>query len=402
MADPITAYFQPTPEAQWLELEFIAADQLGLPTTNWGTFSPERNILTINARMLEVLNVACIERYRGMFLSYAEGDPLTILAEETYQTPRLPATFATCIGEFFNSTITVYNIPAGDYITLKKSTTDDIRYRVDGPIAIAPGLTAGLTVRAVTAGSVGSAIVGEIDEIEGNALAGVTFTNTSIATARDEESDDDLRSRARLAATALSIAGPAGAYEYFAKGGERNGEIDEGVAAIGVTRVSVVGDTATGSVKAYYATASGPVSGPDLATINAKILLRVVPVGIDYQGFSATAVAVDVDYKAYVREDLGIDETALKAAIAADLATFMQAAPIGGYPEAIATPGKTGSIDLKRVLGVIGDVELDEEEPVHNVVATVNLGGAVLFNQNEVPVLGAVTANVIYQGPQAP
>lgn len=399
MADPVSAYFQPTLEAAWLDLQLISADQLGLPTTDWTALSPERNILILNARMLEVLNVACIERYRGMFLGYSTGEPLTIIARETYNTPRLGATFATCEGEFSNSTLITYTIPAGDYVTVKKSTTDDIRYFADGPLSIGPGTTT-VTIRAAAPGSAGSAIVGEIDEVEGNVLGGVSFANTSAATGRDDEADADLVPRARLAVTALSITGPDGAYEYFAKGGERNGEIDAAIAAIGVNRVKVVSSPATGAVTIYYATPTGGVSGPNVALLNAKMWLRVVPIGVPFQGFSATAAITTVDYTAYLAENAGVDEDELEAMILSRFQAYFLTAQIGGFPQITPTPGYTGAVTISKTRGLITDAKVNGEKPVLDASHT--LGGVTMFTESQVPILGAVTPQFEYLPPQEP
>lgn len=403
MADAITALFQPTLEAQWLDLQFIAADQLQLPTTDWGPYSPERNILILSSRMMEALNVACIERYRGMFIGYSEGEPLTILCQETYLTPRLPATFATCLGQFNNPTVNVYNVAAGDYVTVKKSTTDNVTYRIDGPLVIGPGATPlpGVTVRAVVAGSVGSANPGEIDEIEGNVFGGVQFANISTAVGLDVESDEALASRARLAATALSVSGPSGAYEYYARGGERFGQTDTAIAAIGVNRVAVIPDYMSGGARVYFATPSGPVAGTattgDLGLINAKLLLRVVPVGMSYIGASAVPVTVDVDYVAYVMDDLGVDAEELKEAILANLVSYFATARIGGWPQITPTPGFTGSLTSSKVRGFVTAVELGDIMPVHDATNSLNTLGEVLLTEEEVPVLGIVTGSVVFQ-----
>ncbi len=406
--DPLAGLFQPVLEATWTELQFISAEQLGLPTTDWGTYSPERNIIIANARMLEALGVASIERWRGMFLGYAQGESLTILATETYQSPRLPATFAACVGDFFNSTLVTYTVSAGEYVTVRPSTRDDITYQIDGPLSIPPGLTADVPVRAVLAGSLGSAQVGEINQIENDVFFNVAFVNTSVAVGLDEETDDALAIRARLGVTALSISGPSGAYEYFAKGGERNGQIDSTIAAIGVNRVSVVEDLATGTVTVYYATISGGVSGTattgDLGAINAKILLRVRPNGVDYTGLSATPLVLELDYNAYVSEDAGIDAQELMDAIEARWIEYVQSLDIGGPPQVPATPGYKGAVMNIKVRGLINDIQFNGNEDVVNYSqATVNgTQNDTLILINQVPVPGAVTGQIIFQPPQVP
>lgn len=404
--DPITVLFQPILEAAWTDLERIAAASLGLPTTDWSLISPEWNLLVINARMLESLGVQSIERYRGMFLGYATGDALSILAIETYNTPRLPATFATCVGDLYNSTGTTYTIDAGDYMTVKPSSRDDITYKIEGPLSIPPGASAGILARANTAGSVGSAVPGEIDVIESAGFGGVTFVNTSTATGRDIESDIDLEKRARLGMTPLSVGGPRDAYAYFAQGGERSGAIDADIAAIGVNRVSVTLDDLTGTVTVYYATISGAVAGTettgDLGLINAKIKLRVRPPGVDYVGLSATPVTVDFDGVVYVREALGVDEVVLIAAITQVLTDYVNASPIGGYPEITPTPGYTGSITVSKTRGFFTNPPGFDAGTVSDATSSVNGGGEQLFAIDEVPVMGAVTISVTYQPEQAP
>lgn len=404
--DSIVVLFQPTLEAAWLDLQYISADQLGLPTTDWSDYAPERNLLVLNSRMLESLGVAAIERWRGMFLGYAQGDALTILAEETYRSPRLAASYASCEGEFVNTTLTTYTVDAGDYVTVKSSERDDVRYRVEGPLSIPPGTTGGFTATATTAGSIGNALAGEIDEIEGNAFPGVTFANTSAAEGRDGESDPDLASRARLAITALSIAGPIDAYEYFARGGERNGEVDEDIATIGVTRVRTYTALSDGKVSAFFATPTGGVSGTattgNLGLINAKILLRVVPTGTDYEGDSATPVIIDLDYVAYVPDNLGIDPDELKAAIEARFVEYISTLPVGGPPEITPTPGYTGSITTSKTRGIITEADINGVKPVSDAVHSINLATEQLIAFDEAPVPGTITGTVTFQPPQAP
>lgn len=404
--DSIIVLFQPTLEAAWLDLQYISADQLGLPTTDWSDYAPERNLLVLNSRMLESLGVAAIERWRGMFLGYAQGDALTILAEETYRSPRLDASYATCEGQFVNGTATTYTVDAGDYVTVKTSERDDVRYRIEGPLSIPPGTTGGFIATATTAGSIGNALAGEIDEIEGNAFPGVTFENTSAAEGRDVESDPDLATRARLAVTSLSIAGPIDAYEYFARGGERDGEVDEDIATIGVTRVRTYTNLADGKVSAYFGTPTGGVSGTattgNLGLINAKILLRVVPTGTDYEGASATPVTIDLEYTAYVPDNLGIDPDELEAAIEARFVEYVSTLPVGGPPEITPTPGYTGSITTSKTRGIITEADINGIKPVSDATHSINLSTEQLIALDEVPVPGTVTATIVFQPPQSP
>lgn len=397
MADEISLLFQPILRQPWLDLELTGAGTLGLPTTDWTEKSPELVILDLNARQLETLSVASLEMYRGVWLGYAVGEQLTILMKETYFSPRLAATFATCVGAFLNETVNTYTIPAGEYLTVTKSTSADVQYLVDGPLSIPPGLTEDVPVRAVTAGSIGSALAGDIDKIFGDVLPGVSFENTSVATGRDVERDVEGRARARLAVTALAVTGPEDAFRYFAQGGERNGEIDATIAAIGVTRVALVPNLATGAMTVYYATASGPVSPSDVELLNAKLLLRCAGPNMDFDGFTATPVPVDLDYRVYVKASLNVDWVALQAQIIADVTEYFNTLPIGGEPLITPNPPYVGSVTVSKTRGFLTKVLLNGIYPVSNATNTLNLDAEVFLNEDEFPTLGVVTADIQYQ-----
>lgn len=404
------ANFQPTLAPEWFSALTLIATQLTLPTTDWTDFSPEKNILIILARGLEASEVAAVERWRGSFLSYAEGEALDTLSEQTYRTPRLAATIATTLVTFTNGSITTYVVDAGDYLTLQVSDDETVgRYRVDGPLTLPPGATTGVLARAESPGSASNVAPGDIDTIEGSSFPDVSVTNTTSSSARDVESDPDLRSRASRRSSSLSIAGPSEAYEYFARGGEQNGEVDTTVAAIGVTRVKVTTDEATGAVTAYYATGSGGISGTEttgnLGTINAKVLLRVVPTGTEYRGLSAAPLTINLSYVLYVRDDLFIDEQQLKDAVEARAVAYLTSpieCPIGGPPETSPTPGYTGAITASKTRGLATDIELNGSFPVVDATNSINTLGAQLVEQNEVPVPGTITISVVYLPPQTP
>lgn len=404
------ANFQPTLAPEWLSALTLIATQLTLPTTDWTDYAPEKNILIIVARGLEAAEVASVERWRGSFLGYAEGEALDTLCEQTYRTPRLAATIATTLVTFVNDSVTTYTVDAGDYITLQVSDDETVgRYRVDGPLVLPPGATVDVLARAESPGSASNVAPGDIDAIEGSSFPEVSVANTTSSSARDTESDSDLRSRAALWSSSLSISGPSEAYEYFARGGERNGETDTTIAAIGVTRVRTVVDEATGEVTTYYATASGGISGTEttgnLGAINAKILLRVVPVGTEYRGLSAVPLTINLAYVVYVREGSIVDEQQLKDAIevrAIEYLTSPVECPIGGPPEITPTSGYTGAITASKTRGLATDIELNGFFPVLDATNSVNTFGQQLVEEDQVPVPGTITINVVYLPPQTP
>ncbi len=401
--EEIDELIQYVPAKSFLEGELLDATSLGLDVTSWTDESPPLIIFSGNARALERLSIAGIEFYRAGFLSTGRGAGLTLTAREFFETERLDATFATCLGSLNNVSPNTYTIPAGDTLVVKK-TGMEVTYAIDGPLTISPGSTNNLVTRCEVAGSIGSADVGEIAEIIGASLPDVSYINTSVAVGRDVEADADLKERARLAVGPLSPAGPKNAYAYIASGGKIPGapEYDaqaEAIALIGVTpsRTQVVGDPNTGAITAYYGTPSGGISNPDVALINAAILERVSGPGDDYTGLTAVALTINVDYVAYARASLNLPADAIMAVIDQQIVDYIPLVPIGGYPEITPTPGITGSITVSDTRALITRVIIGGADVVHNATHSLNTLGEIQFAEGQFPVLGVITGSVIFQ-----
>lgn len=393
--DSITSLFAPVLRASWYTFCLTACVTLGLPTDTWREQTPENVFIDMLARMLEILSIASIEAYRGMFLRYARGDWLTILTRETYETPRLLATFATGTGEITNTGASTWPIPAGDVLTVGRAGIQ-VAYVIDGPLTIAPGTLSGLTIRCLTAGTVGVCGVGEINEIVGQTLPDVSVINTSAMTARDIELDADLSDRARKTTGPLSPGGAASAYEYIARGGDINGTVDEEIAVIGITRVKAISDVSSGTVTCYYATASGEVASPDVDAVNAKLLERVVPLGVDFEGYSGTAIVVDVDYAVRVLASENIVEQELRDAIEAAILAFFPTVPINGYPYVPDVPN-TGELTANKMVPIVGGVVIGGRTPVNYAAATLNSLPSIDFNTGDFPIPGTITGTVTIQ-----
>lgn len=403
MANEIDDLIAFVPAASFLEAELIDADSLGLPTSSWTDETPELIIYSGNARQLERLSIAGIEFYRCGFLSTGRGGGLTLTAREFFETERLTATFASCLGSLNNLSVNTYSIPSGDTLVVKK-TGEEVTYAIDGPLSIPPGATNNLVTRCEVAGSVGSAGVGDIVEIVGQSLPDVSYVNTSVAIGRDIEKDADLKDRSRLSTGPLSPAGPDAAYGYIASGGTIPGapEYDAqaaAIAAIGVVpaRTQVIGDVNTGGVTAYYATYSGGISGPQLALINAAVQERVAGPGEDYTGLSGVPVGIDFDYTVYVQSKYNVSADDVKTVIAAQIAEYIPAVPMGAYPLITPVVGVAGSITVSDTRALISRVIIGGVDVVHNATSSVNLGGEVYFAVGEFPVLGTITGSVVFQ-----
>lgn len=407
MAD-ITDLLLPISVDVWRTFELNTAVTLGLPTTAWRPQTPERVLIEIDCRSLNLLGVVVTEAIRGGFLTYARGAWLALYAADTFETTRKTATFASCLVTFTN-TDTPYTIPAGDRLIVKKTGTD-ITYRVDGPFTIptgAPGVIAGLTAVCETAGAAGTAIAGEITELQ-DALIGVSVTNTTTAVGIDEESDEDLRARARLATGPLSPAGPEAAYEYVATTMLRaDGQ------PVDVTKVKVTEDEDDGSVTVYYASASGASvdvglnMNPQPGDVIYETRRLVVPQGVKYLGFPAVERIVDLTYLAAARgsvlREMGLTVDQVKVKVEQYLAAFFASRhlPIEGYPLITPAPPARGIITAQDFGDLIGEaVRLNSDVEVgiaggQLLYAISVTSGDVVFQVGEVAVLGTVTGGVV-------
>jgi len=405
----ITDLLIPITVDAWRTFELDAAVTLGLPTTAWKPQTPERVLIEIDSRSLNLLGIVATEAIRGGFLTYARGAWLTLLASDTFGTERKAATFASCLVTFMSSSSTPHVIPVGDRVIVKKTGTD-ITYRVDGPFIIPSGpggIIADLVAVCETAGSSGTAIAGDIAEIQ-DALIDVAVVNTTTAVGIDEEPDEDLRARARLATGPLSPAGPEAAYEYIATTMLRaDGQ------PVDVTKVKVTEDEDDGNVTAYYASPSGPSvdvglnMNPQPGDVIYETRRLVVPNGVKYQGFPATALTLNIDYIAAVRStilrELGLTTDEVKDIVANYLASYIASRdlPIEGFPMVSVLPPYVGILPAQDIADLIGEavrLNSDIEAGVAGgklLYAITVSSGDLLYEPGEVAVLGSIVADLV-------
>ena len=207
-----------------------------------------------------------------------------------------------------------------------------------------------------------------------NGINGVSVTNADIILGADEESEASIRARCRLRLAALSPNGPAQVYEYVALTLELNG-------GVAVNRVKVTPNSTTGVVTVYLAKASGALSSPELALVNAGLIKWALPLTNTLFTLSAVEHTIAIDYDAWASTDENLTEADIDALIAAALATYFENLKIGGIVLTVE-PGKT----YKNAI----EGEIKKAAPLLTV--TVNTPAAdVTIATNEVPKLGAIT-----------
>lgn len=148
---------------------------------------------------------------------FSKADYLEHLAA-FYEVERLPASAATAKIKVEISTPLNYavTVPAGTRIT----AGDEVYFSIASPISLKAGETIAEGIAKCTIlGIEGNGYVtGQLNKIVDNLpfVATITNTETTIGGA-DAETDDELRVRAPESLESLSVAGPDGAYSFWAK-----------------------------------------------------------------------------------------------------------------------------------------------------------------------------------------
>ena len=178
----------------------------------------ERLLINTYAYREALARQAFNEAYRQQHPRFATGLMLDLCGDDV-NTPRLPASAARCTIRFsaaLSGVQTAYiavgtQVAAGDIMfeTLQSGTLSASRRTLD------------LQAVCAQSGAVGNDLaVGQINTLTVQPLAGVEVKArnlTASAGGEDAESDDAYRERVMLAPESFSVAGPVGAYEYFAR-----------------------------------------------------------------------------------------------------------------------------------------------------------------------------------------
>lgn len=309
-----------------LEAALTAA---GLPVASWRPGARIRTILAAVATVHSALWTVAGLLAKAGFREYATGEWLTLLAKQVYGLDRVAATFAAGTVTLTNAGGATYTWNIGD-LTVQASAVGK-NYTNTAAVTLGPSPdTQDVAVAAVEAGSGSTVAALAIDTMVTSAI-GVTVSNAAALVGVDEETDDAQRTRCAQVLSTTFPFGSADAYDYTAKLATR---LDG--TSVGVTRTQVDTSSPVGTVYLAVATASGAVSGTysdpatDLGAVNDAIQSQVVPLGVTCSVVSAVVVPVAVTYDFWFLTTSGAAASQVAAKIAAALATFFSAQPVGG------------------------------------------------------------------------
>ncbi|UHA74454.1 baseplate assembly protein [Paenibacillus sp. 481] len=179
---------------------------------------PIRLFLLATAQMLSHQHVLINHGKKLDHLKYARGDFLDHIGARS-ETKRLPAAAAKTTVRFTLSAPrpSAVTIPAGTRVTGGGS---QLFFVTDNVAEIRPGeLSLDIACSCTTSGLVGNGfLVGQIDTlVDPIPFVANVRNNTESSGGAEIESDDSYRDRIRTAPESFSVAGPVGAYQYWAK-----------------------------------------------------------------------------------------------------------------------------------------------------------------------------------------
>jgi uncharacterized phage protein gp47/JayE len=336
MAVSLTSLLSTVTETAALEKVLGLYSSLGFRVTSWVSGGTGLTVARILARLLSEHSPTVQAIAKGGLLEWAEGDWLTLLADDFYDVQRTPATRArhtvrlTCAASAGPYTLTASQVWL--------ATDSGVRFRSVTGGVLASGSYLDITVEAELAGTSGNVAGGTITSLV-TSLAGVTATNTATTVlAVDEELDPELRQRCRdkWASVAPQDAAPGGTYRYWAR-----------KASSSVTRVYVDDNNpdGPGSLRVYLAGNAGPVASDVSNAVNAVLQQRRAAKAI-VATLSAVERVCTMTGTVYVSgTDSGAAATAIEAAVVAEFAAY----DIGG--EVLGTRG----IWQSRIIDAIHD-----------------------------------------------
>jgi uncharacterized phage protein gp47/JayE len=245
-------------------------------------------------------------RFRASYVDGAEGDDLTVLADDHYSITRIPAVKATGSVTFNRAApgAGTYSIPTGAVLaTGRDAAGNELRYVTTAPAAWGAGVGGDVTVAAQAENAGGAANVPDetIARILTAQTEQVTVTNAlAIAGGSEAETDDALRQRIRAYAATIQ-RGTKEALEYGAR------QVPE-------CRTATATEDSTGRVTVYVTDADGN-SDPTL----------VSAVTAELENWRAVGSYVTVVGGALLSVDVQVTLTVRPGANAAQLASAVQA-----------------------------------------------------------------------------
>ena len=239
-------------------------------------------ILNAAAAMADKAIQESVANLRKTFINTAEGDDLTTLVQDHFNIVRQPATYAIGSVTFTRSAgpLASGSIPSGTVVGTDFDVDGNrVEVTTDGAVSWAASETGSknVTVTAQVTGISSNVDASTLTNIISNIFdSNITVTNSSaLAGGNDEESDDELRERARTFSSTLR-RGTLAALEYGALTVDtvRTAKADEDVST-GIVNLYVADETGTGNTE-MVAAVSDEIDNWRCAGVNVNVQAGVL------------------------------------------------------------------------------------------------------------------------------
>jgi phage-related baseplate assembly protein len=265
---------------------------------------PVRILLYANAARIYAILQSINHAAKQNLLKYAAGDYLDQIGARVGAT-RLSAGAATATARFSLSAVQTgaVTIPAGI-----RAAAGNVYFATTTPAEVRTGnLYTDVTVECAETGASGNGFTsGQINVLVDpiQYVAGVSNIDTSQG-GSDAEDDDSFRERIFLKPESFSVAGPSGAYEYFAK------EYSSGILDVAVN------SPADGEVDIYIILEDGVIPGEAVLSGLGKYLSADTrrPLTDKVTVQAPTQVSYDIALTYYIKASDGALETSIKIAV---------------------------------------------------------------------------------------
>lgn len=328
---PLTQLLQPVTQTQARALFVTSLMTLGIPANQWRQGGVASTILTVIAATYASFSSIITSALQSMFLPYASGAWLVLLAYYVYGVTAIPATPASGLVTFTNTGGGSYGPYAPGAFTILNPTTG-ITYTNTASLTIAPLATVpNVAIQATTPGTVGSSPPGAITMLVTTAL-GVLVSNPQSVVGQDAQSDASVRTTCINKLAARSNRGPRNAYVYAVQVAINP---VTGV-PVNINRIATPPSSGGGIVNVYLASPSGTPTADDLAAATSSILANARPSATTINVFGVTTVPYTAAITIWVQSTPGVTAAQVEAAAESALDAFIAAYPIGGLANADA------------------------------------------------------------------
>lgn len=293
----------------------------GFPTTSWGSTSIPRTLIEFFAEVVVDLSGTVTSIARMALLETAEGQALTLHAQDAYDETRKTAIATKGTRTLVESAGSPQSWGAGELVIVCSSDASLV-YRNEAAVTLAANGSTAVTFAAESPGAkynVDGSTVGSLaTPVPGVAITATTGADWITQSGADEESDEALRIRCRAKWATLTTTGPIDAYRKWA--------LD---ASSEITRVRVQEDPLAvppdPSVSVILASTTGAATSGAVTAANAAVQLRR-PLGVNVEVVSAVAYPVTIGGVVKVRTAY---RTAAEPAVRAALMAYFAGLDIG-------------------------------------------------------------------------